>query len=86
MEDNWKGYITALGGMKPPSSNIDQGLPFSNTDCAGVSTGFLEWKPNNKEVQARYDAMNSAWEGVSPSENAASTDIFKHSFMPLKHK
>jgi hypothetical protein len=85
MEDNWKGYITAIGGSKAPASNIDQGMPFSNTE-GGVSSGFVEWKPNNKEVQARYDAMNTSWEGVEASENAASTNIFKHSFMPVNHK
>ena len=86
MEANWQGYITALGGNKPPASNIDQGIPFSNTTGVLTSTGFLEWKPENKDIQARYDAMSGSWEGVQASDSAASSDVFRHSFMPLKHK
>jgi hypothetical protein len=80
MEKSWQGYVNALGGQKPPASNIDQGFQYSNTE-GGPSTGFLEWKP--KDTLKNYDAMNSAWLGVEASE-AASKTIFKHDHAPAK--
>ena len=80
MENSWKGYITALGAQKAPMHNIDVGA-YSNTE-GGPPTGFTEWKPKNQDIQKRYDAMNSSWEGIKASENAANT-IFKHEFAPV---
>lgn len=73
MEKSWQGYITALGGQKPPASNIDGGMPFSNTE-GGPSTGFVQWKP--KDTLKKYDAMNTGWLGAEASELAANR-IFK---------
>jgi hypothetical protein len=85
MDKNWQGYITALGGQKPPASNIDQGMAFPNTE-GGVPTGFVEWKPANPKQQARYDAMSSSWEGVQASESASASNIFKADYMPVQKK
>jgi hypothetical protein len=79
MDKSWQGYITALGGQKPPASNIDNGA-FSNTE-GGPPTGFVEWKP--KSTLKNYDAMNSAWQGVAASEAAAKT-IYKAENAPAK--
>ena len=79
MDKSWQGYITALGGQKPPASNIDGGMPFSNTE-GGPPTGFVEWKP--KTTLKNYDAMNSSWQGVAASESAANT-VFKHEYAPV---
>jgi hypothetical protein len=79
MDKSWQGYITALGGQKPPASNIDGGMPFSNTE-GGPSTGFVQWKP--KSTLKNYDAMNSAWQGVAASEAAAKT-IYKAENAPV---
>jgi hypothetical protein len=79
MDKSWQGYITALGTQKPPASNIDGGMPFSNTE-GGPSTGFVEWKP--KTTLKNYDAMNSSWKGVAASEAAANT-VFKHEYAPV---
>lgn len=79
MEKSWQGYITALGGQKPPASNIDQGMAFSNTE-GGPSTGFVQWKP--KDTLKNYDAMNSAWQGVAASE--AGVNIYKAENAPAK--
>jgi hypothetical protein len=80
MENSWQGYITALGGQKPPASSIDQGFKFSNTE-GGPSTGFIQWKP--KDTLKNYDAMNGSWLGVEASE-AASKTIFKYDHAPAK--
>ena len=85
MEKSWQGYITALGGQKPPASNIDQGMAFPNTEGNTVSTGFVEWKPKNTEIQKRYDAMSGSWQGIQASESAAMS-IFKPDFMSLENK
>jgi hypothetical protein len=84
MEKSWQGYITALGNQKKPASNIDQGFP--NTEGNTVSTGFVEWKTPNPQIQARYDAMSSSWLGVQASEAAAATSIYKPSFMSVEKK
>lgn len=79
MDKSWQGYITALGGQKPPASNLDGGMAFSNTE-GGPPTGFVEWKP--KSTLKNYDAMNSAWQGVAASEAAAKT-IYKAENAPV---
>jgi hypothetical protein len=79
MDKSWQGYITALGGQKPPASNLDGGMAFSNTE-GGPPTGFVEWKP--KATLKNYDAMNSAWQGVAASEAAAKT-IYKAENAPV---
>ena len=86
MDTSWQGYITALAGQKPPASNIDLGFPFPNTEGNTTSTGFVEWKTPNPQVQARYDAMSNSWEGVKASESASASSIFRAEFMPLEHK
>jgi hypothetical protein len=82
MDKSWQGYITALGGQKPPASNIDAGMPFSNTE-GGAPTGFVEWKP--KDTLKNYDAMSGSWQGVEASEAAAKT-IFKPTNAPVQKK
>jgi hypothetical protein len=73
MDKSWQGYITALGGQKPPASNIDGGMAFSNTE-GGPPTGFVEWKP--KDTLKNYDAMSGSWKGVEASE-AGAKNLYK---------
>lgn len=82
MEKNWEGYLKALGTQKPPKHNIDT-LPYNNTSST-VETGFLEWKPKNPEIQKKYDAMNSSWQGVQASEKAITAGEFQSSFIQPK--
>lgn len=79
MEKSWQAYIIALGGQKPPASNIDVGMPFTNTE-GGPSTGFVQWKP--KDTLKQYDAMNSAWLGVAATE-ANANKVFKTDYAPF---
>lgn len=79
MEKSWQAYVIALGGQKPPASNIDTGMPFTNTE-GGPSTGFVQWKP--KDTLKNYDAMNSAWLGVSATE-AHANKVFKTEYAPV---
>jgi hypothetical protein len=79
MEKSWQAYVIALGGQKPPASNIDTGMPFTNTE-GGPSTGFVQWKP--KDTLKNYDAMNSAWLGVTASD-AYANKVFKTEYAPV---
>ena len=81
MDKSWAGYITALGGQKPPASNIDNSA-FSNTE-GGPPTGFVEWKP--KDTLKNYDAMSGSWKGVEASE-AAAKSIYKPTNAPIQKK
>lgn len=80
MNKSWSDYIIAIGGQKPPASNIDNSA-FSNTE-GGPPTGFVEWKPKNMEIQKRYDAMSGSWEGITASEKNA-TKVFKTEYAPF---
>ena len=82
MQKHWNVYVDALGGNKPPAdSNV---YPTSDSTI-GVS-GFLDLKPKNPEIQAKYDAMSPTWGGIQPSESAAASNLFKASFMPMKNQ
>jgi hypothetical protein len=78
MKKSWNDYIIAIGGQKPPASNIDNSA-FSNTE-GGPPTGFVEWKP--KDTLKRYDAMSGSWEGVTASEKNANK-VFKTEYAPF---
>ena len=81
MQKSWDGYITALGKQANPASTIDGGIPFPNT--GGGFSGFKEYKPNNPEIQKRYDAMSPNWEGIEASNSAV--NLFRAEFMPIQN-
>jgi hypothetical protein len=39
-------------------------------------TGFLEFSPRNPNVQAKYDAMQSSWQGVESSDKAIASGLY----------
>ena len=86
MKSHWEGYLKALGLAKAPRTTIDQGIPFPTTEGNTVSTGFVEWKTPNPEIQKKYDAMSGSWKGVSASEAAAASSIYKAYFVTVEHK
>jgi hypothetical protein len=79
MQTSWDGYITALGKLKIPASNIDNGTPFPTS--GGPPSGFKEFHPKS-DIQKKYDAMNPEWEGIKAS-NAHVSD-FKTDYMPVE--
>jgi hypothetical protein len=85
MQAHWTGYLKALGLLKIPKTTIDQGVPFPTTEGNTTSTGFIEWKTPNPEIQKRYDAMSGSWEGIKASE-AAATSLYKGDFMSVENK
>jgi hypothetical protein len=86
MESHWSGYLKALGLTKPPRTTIDQGVPFPTTEGNTVSTGFIEWKTPNPEIQKKYDAMSGSWQGVKASEAAAASSIYKAEYVNVERK
>lgn len=78
MQSNWNGYLQALQKNKIPKPSMEFPVTEGNT----TSTGFVEWKADTKS-QEKYDAMSLKWEGVSASENAASSGLFKSNYMPV---
>jgi hypothetical protein len=85
MQAHWTGYLKALGLSKIPKTTIDQGVPFPTTEGNTTSSGFIEWKTPNPEIQKRYDAMSGSWQGIKASE-AAATSIYKTDFMSVENK
>lgn len=86
MKSHWEGYLKALGQSKAPRTTIDQGIPFPTTEGNTVSTGFVEWKTPNPEIQKRYDAMSGSWEGIKASEAAAASSLYKPDFVSVERK
>jgi len=81
MQNHWQGYITALSATPIPSSSHPAVGTFKPSDDP---TGFLNLNPKNSEVQARYDAMNPSWEGVTASNAAVKSGVFTTEFAQLK--
>jgi hypothetical protein len=86
MEQHWAGYLKGLGQQKAPRTTIDQGVPFPTTEGNTTSTGFVEWKTPNADIQKKYDAMSGSWKGVKASEAAAASSIYKVEFAPVSNK
>lgn len=73
MESHWNGYLNAFDKqvIRPPSSS-------------NAYTGFLNLKPNNPEIQARYDAMSGNWEGIKATNKALANGLFSTDPMPFE--
>jgi len=85
MESHWSGYLKALGQSKAPRTTVDT-HPFPTTEGNTVSTGFVEWKTPNANIQKKYDAMSGSWQGIKASEAAAASSIYKADFMSVEGK
>jgi hypothetical protein len=65
-------YQDALGCRPVRPAPYVESVAGKNT----TPTGFLEFKPRDKETQARFDATSDQWEGVNASENAVKQGLF----------
>jgi hypothetical protein len=65
-------YQEALGCPPVRPAPYVESIAGKNT----THTGFLEFKPRDKETQARFDAMSDQWEGVNASENAVKQGLY----------
>jgi hypothetical protein len=65
-------YQEALGCPPVRPAPYVESIAGKNT----THTGFLEFKPRDKETQARFDAMSDQWEGVNASENAVKRGLY----------
>lgn len=87
-EQHWETYLKALGSAKTPISNTSQQpvVPYLTSSSGTEYTGFQYLKPAQPEVQARYDAMQGSWEGVSASDAAIAKGVFSTESMPIVQK
>lgn len=85
MQEHWTGYLNALGNKNQiPQTSMDPvDLYQTSSSKIGVS-GFLDLKPQNPGVQAKYDAMSGSWEGIRASEAAVKHGIFKADSLPVE--
>jgi hypothetical protein len=65
-------YQEALGCPPVRPAPYVESIAGKNT----THTGFLEFKPRDKETQARFDAMSDQWEGVNASEKAVKQGLY----------
>lgn len=86
MQDHWQGYITALGAQKIPSTTMPDVAPYETSSNQTGVTGFGDILPKQPEIQAKYDAMQGSWEGVSATDKALSKGLFKTEAMPIQQK
>ena len=85
MKAHWDGYLKALGKSPQPTSTNT--IPLETSSSAIGVSGFLDLKPKQPEIQAKYDAMSGSWEGISASEqNALKVKADKTEFMEWKSK
>ena len=82
----WQGYIIALNQQSLPNTSMPQVAPYEATSSEKGKTGFMDLIEAKPQIQARYDAMSSTWEGAEPSEKAVSQGLFKSEAMPLEQK
>jgi len=89
MKAHWQGYLNAIGAMAYPDKSIDLGVqtkPFPNTTGNNISSGFQEWRAQDPDIQAKYDAMSGSWQGIQASESKGVTSVFKPISMPVQNK
>jgi hypothetical protein len=81
MDKHWSGYLNAVSGTPIPKTSMP--APYPATDTSRGTSGFMDLLVTKPEVQKRYDAMESTWEGVSASDAAISSGLFKGESMPV---
>lgn len=86
MQQHWQGYITALGSQKTPQSSMPTAAPYETSSNQAGVTGFMDLKPSQPAIQARYDAMQGTWEGPAAADKAISNGVFKTEAMPIQQK
>ena len=86
MEQHWSGYLKALGEAKIPTTTMPSVAPYETTSNQTGVTGFMDLIAKQPQIQARYDAMQGSWEGVSASESAVSQGVFRTEAMPINQK
>lgn len=86
MQQHWQGYVAALGAQKVPQTTMPAVAPYETSSNEIGVAGFLDIFPKQPQIQARYDAMQGTWEGVSATDKALSKGLFKTEAMPINQK
>lgn len=83
MEANWTSYGNAVAQQSHPKCSGPPVVKYDATSDGDWWTGFEHLKPSNPELQAKYDAMSSAWLGVKPTNEAVIQGLFSSQPSPL---
>lgn len=84
MDFHWSSYTNAVEKQAPPMCSNPPIVKYENTsDDMSGKTGFQDLVPPNPQLQARYDAMSAAWEGISPSNSAIIQGLFTSAPSPI---
>jgi hypothetical protein len=67
MDQQWLQYNASLGAQALPKSTMAV-VPYETSSSEPGLTGFQDLKPANPEIQARYDAMSSNWNGITGAD------------------
>lgn len=86
MQQHWTGYLAALGAQKIPQTTMPAVAPYETSSSEKGVAGFMDLNPSQPQIQARYDAMQGTWEGVSATDKALSKGLFKTESMPIQQK
>ncbi len=86
MQQHWTGYLAALGAQKIPQTTMPAVAPYETSSNEKGVAGFMDLTPSQPQIQARYDAMQGTWEGVSATDKALSKGLFKTESMPINQK
>ncbi len=86
MQQHWEGYMKALGAQKIPQTTMPSVAPYETSSSEKGVAGFMDLNPGQPQIQARYDAMQGSWEGVSATDKALSKGLFKTEAMPIQQK
>jgi hypothetical protein len=87
MEKHWSGFLDAIGANSniPMSSMVDAHpvALYPTSDSSRGRTGFQDIRVKKPGIQARYDAMSGAFEGVEAADKAVTNGLFKTEAMPI---
>ena len=86
MQNHWQAYTKAVADITIPMNTMPQEGPFETSSSEKGKVGFMDLIAKQPKIQARYDAMQPTWEGITPSEAAISQGLFRTESMPLQQK
>jgi len=70
--------VSKLQPLRPLPKGIPQYSDYNRSLAVHTpATGFKEFSPRDAKMQARYDAMQSSWQGVESSDKAIAAGNYK---------
>lgn len=83
MEQQWLKYKQSVRGFDLPTSSMKPAVPYQTSSSEIGVSGFQDLKPANPELQARYDAMSSNWNGITGANPSVYRSIASSESAPV---